>query len=54
LQTSTGELHAFVATPIPASSTAKVEPSSPDLSRPMILPEEVRKTIRARLGMRGR
>lgn len=50
---STGALHAFVATPIPAAA-AKFEPSSPDLSRPMILPENVRKTILRRLGMHGR
>jgi hypothetical protein len=56
LQTSTGEIHAFVATPMPAATTAaaKVEPSSADLSRPMVLPENARKTIMRRLGMRGR
>ena len=52
---STGEMHAFVATPIPAAAAAgDFEPASPDLSRPMILSEDVRKTIRGRLGMRGR
>jgi len=54
LQISTGQVHAFVATPEPATSTAKFESASPDLSRPMVLPEDVRKTIRERLGMRGR
>ncbi len=55
LQTSTGEIHAFVATPIPGAATAKdFDPSSPDLSRPKPLPEDVRKTILRRLGMRGR
>jgi probable HAF family extracellular repeat protein len=55
LQTSTGEIHAFVATPIPAAAGATdFEPASPDVSRPMVLPESVRKTIRGRLGIRGR
>lgn len=46
---STGEIHAFVATPIPAAG-AKFEPSSSDLSRPMVLPESVRKQLQQRLG----
>jgi probable HAF family extracellular repeat protein len=55
MEKSTGEMHAFVATPIPAAAAAgDFEPASPDLSRPMVLPESVRKTIRGRLGMRGR
>jgi probable HAF family extracellular repeat protein len=55
MEKSTGELHAFVATPEPAAATATdFEPASPDLSRPMVLPESVRKTILGRLGMRGR
>jgi len=52
LQTSTGETHAFVATPIPGSAAkAAVEP---DLSRPMVLPESVRKQVQQRLRKRGR
>jgi probable HAF family extracellular repeat protein len=55
IETSTGEMHAFVATPIPAAAAAgDLGPASPDLSRPMVLPEHVRKTILARFGMRGR
>jgi probable HAF family extracellular repeat protein len=46
---STGEMHAFVATPEPASAAAKLEPSSPDLSRPMVLSENARKLIQQRL-----
>jgi probable HAF family extracellular repeat protein len=53
MEKSTGEMHAFVATPIPAAAS-DFEPASPDLSRPMVLPESVRKTILGRLGMRGR
>jgi len=48
---STGEMHAFVATPIPAAAAAKFEPSSPDLSRPMVLPENVREQLRKRMGL---
>ena len=51
---STGALHAFVATPIPAAAAAKFEPSSPDLSRPMVLPESVREQLRHRLGFGAR
>ena len=47
---STGALHAFVATPIPGAAAAKFEPASPDLSRPMVLPESVREQLRQRLG----
>ena len=57
LETSTGEIHAFVATPIAATAAVAAtdfEPASPDLSRPKIVPENVRKTILRRLGMRGR
>ncbi len=54
LDISTGALHGFVATPIPGAAAAKFEPFSQDLSRPMVLPEDVRKTILGRLGMRGR
>ena len=49
---STGEIHAFVATPIGAAPAAKFESVSPDTSRPMILPENVRKLIARRLGRR--
>lgn len=47
---TTGELHAFVATPTSAAAAAKFESSSPDLSRPMVLPESVRRQIQQRLG----
>jgi probable HAF family extracellular repeat protein len=48
---STGEMHAFVATPEPAAAGVKdFEPASPDLSRPMVLPESVRRQIQQRLG----
>jgi probable HAF family extracellular repeat protein len=47
---ATGALHAFVATPAPAAAAAKDEPASPDLSRPMVLPESVRKQLRTRIG----
>jgi probable HAF family extracellular repeat protein len=51
MEKSTGEMHAFVATPIPgAAAGAKFEPSSLDLSRPMVLPESVRKQLQKRLG----
>ena len=50
MEKSTGEIHAFVATPIPAAAAAKFEPSSPDLSRPTVLPESVREQLRKRLG----
>jgi probable HAF family extracellular repeat protein len=47
---STGALHGFVATPISTAAAAKFEPASPDLSRPMVLPESVRKQLQQRLG----
>lgn len=50
MEKSTGAIHAFVATPIPAAVAAKFEPSSPDLSRPMVLPESVRKQFQKRMG----
>jgi len=55
MEKSTGEMHAFVATPIPAAAAATdFEPSSPDLSRPMVLPENVRKQLqRLALGRIG-
>jgi len=44
-------MHAFVATPIPgATAAAKFEPSSKDLSRPMVLPDNVRAQLQKRLG----
>jgi hypothetical protein len=51
VEKSTGALHAFVATPAPAAAAAKFEPSSPDLSRPMVLPEGIRKQFQ-RLALR--
>ncbi|MGA3237597.1 MAG: hypothetical protein ABSG03_14975 [Bryobacteraceae bacterium] len=51
METSTGEMHAFVATPIPGGAAAQdFAPSSPDLSRPMVLPESVRKQLQKRMG----
>ena len=51
METSTGEMHAFVATPIPGGAAAQdFSPSSPDLSRPMVLPESVRKQLQKRMG----
>jgi probable HAF family extracellular repeat protein len=50
MEKSTGAMHAFVATPIPAAVAGKFEPSSPDLSRPMVLPESVRKQLQKRMG----
>jgi probable HAF family extracellular repeat protein len=48
---STGEMRAFVATPMPAAASAKdFAPSAADLSRPMVLPEKVRKQIQQRMG----
>lgn len=53
LQISTGDIHAFVATPVSGSTTAKdIDRSSPDLSRPMVLPESVRKQLQRRFGSR--
>jgi len=51
MEKSTGEMHAFVATPIPGAAAAKFEPSSPDSSRPMVLPESVRQQLQKRLGL---
>ncbi len=50
IEKSTGALHAFLAIPIAAPASAKLEPSSPDLTRPMVLPEGLRQQIRKRLG----
>lgn len=47
---STGEIHAFLATPISGAGVKAVAPASPDLSRPMVLPESVRKQLQQRLG----
>jgi probable HAF family extracellular repeat protein len=57
MEKSTGEMHAFVLTPIPAAAAAEdFEPASPDSSRPMVLPESVRKQLRrlalGRIGVR--
>ena len=55
IEKSTGALHAFLATPIAAVAAAKdFAPPSPDLSRPMVLPESVRNQIRKRLGFSQR
>jgi hypothetical protein len=43
MEKSNGVIHAFVATPLPASGTAKFEPASLDTNGPMVLPEDVRK-----------
>jgi probable HAF family extracellular repeat protein len=50
LQTSTGETHAFVATPTnPATATGSSSPAAEVRTSPMVLPENARKQLQQRL-----
>jgi probable HAF family extracellular repeat protein len=50
LQTSTGETHAFVATPTnPATATGSLSPAAGATTGPMVLPENARKQLQQRL-----
>jgi hypothetical protein len=50
LQTSTGETHAFVATPTsPAAAAESVSPGAQGATSPMVLPENARKQLQQRL-----
>jgi hypothetical protein len=52
--TSTGEAHAFLATPEPtAAVTAKVAPATARVIRPMPVPESARKLMHRRLALGG-
>jgi hypothetical protein len=54
IETSTGDAHAFLATPSKsASATAGFAPDAQRVTTPMALPESARKLLRRRLGMRG-
>jgi probable HAF family extracellular repeat protein len=49
-----GNLHAYLATPVPSATTTAAPSTAPQSAvRPMVLPEEVRQAIRVRFG-RGR
>jgi probable HAF family extracellular repeat protein len=50
LQTSTGETHAFVATPTsPATAAESLSPAAQGATSPMVLPENARKQLQQRL-----
>lgn len=54
LVTATGDVHAFKATPVKASSaTAKFTVDAERAARPMPIPESARRLIRQRIAMRG-
>jgi probable HAF family extracellular repeat protein len=53
LETSTGDVHAFVATPAESSAASRdFSPVSPVTAKPMALPENVRKLLQQRLSLR--
>jgi probable HAF family extracellular repeat protein len=52
--TSTGDVHGFLATPSNGAASESFSPASQGVTRPMVLPENVRKLLRGRLGIRGR
>jgi probable HAF family extracellular repeat protein len=53
LETSTGDVHAFVATPAESSAASRdFAPVSPVTAKPMALPENVRKLLQQRLSLR--
>jgi probable HAF family extracellular repeat protein len=49
LQTSTGETHAFVATPASPAAAGSVPPAAQAAASPMVLPENARKQLQRRL-----
>jgi probable HAF family extracellular repeat protein len=52
--TSTGEAHAFLATPEPtAAATAKIAPATARVTKPVPIPESARKLMHRRLALRG-
>ena len=53
--TSTGDVHGFLATPgNGAGAGESFSPASRGVTGPVVLPENVRKLLRGRLGIRGR
>ena len=50
---STGDVHAFIATPSEEPGTAAAAPAMAGVTRPMPIPEGSRKLVRKWLGMRG-
>ena len=55
LNTTTGESHAYLATPIPGRSGGEsLSPATHPSDRPMAFPENARWQIRGRMGVRGR
>jgi len=54
LQTSTGDVHAFLATPSsPAAGKDSISSGAQGATRPMVLPENARKLLQRRFGIRS-